>query len=86
LTSNVRKGFKVPGGFANHPVKQFYEAGKEEQPLASGKKRVHYAPGLPFSLSCDNLLLSGEVHSIPTPTGEIVRLVTPQLVLCQISL
>ena len=38
--------------------------------------RTFYECGLPFSLSCDNLLLSGDDPAAPpTPAGEILHLV-----------
>ena len=38
--------------------------------------RAFYECGLPFSLSCDNLLLSGDhPDAPPSPTGEILHLV-----------
>merc|ERR1712223_2373514 len=37
--------------------------------------RLLQESGVAFSLSCDNLLLSGDLHHRPSPTAEILHLV-----------
>ena len=44
--------------------------------FAEHPAKTFYECGLPFSLSCDNLLLSGDdPEAPPTPAGEILHLV-----------
>ena len=43
--------------------------------FAEHPARAFYESGIPFSLSCDNLLLSGDSPEAPDPTGEILHLV-----------
>ena len=43
--------------------------------FAEHPARAFYESGIPFSLRCDNLLLSGDSPEAPDPTGEILHLV-----------
>ena len=73
LTSNVGNGFKVPS-YAEHPVRLLQREGVLKS-CHGTRSKADYNEQVAYSLSCDNLLLSGDLQHQPSPTAELLHLV-----------